>query len=137
MLERQEGSLSLLHAILSAERETKAEISQLQSFPSQEVGVIRKELRGLREKQEQTFQSSPAPSTTSADLLSSHYDNLITLLRDELQLTERKLQLLRERRESEEEVRAQQNKRLARARAIEELESRDPNNFRNQSGRFN
>jgi hypothetical protein len=172
MIERQEGSLSLLHAILSCEQQSRFELAELaavQVFPAQEVAFIRKDLRALRERQEASLpdgkagtgvrdkpQSSKRSVSTSAgtgtgtgtgasnasalsiDLLSEDYDQLLELLREELQLCDRKRSLLRDRRECEEEQRAQQAKRQLRLKAMEDAQARDrdPVNFRNQAGRF-
>lgn len=149
---RQEDSLALLKAILESEREARAAIGGLRNlhvFPAQEVAIVRKDLRQLRDRQEAVLsehceneteemegRGRKAAKAQSVDPVSETYDPLLVLLREELLLCEKKVLLLHDRRIGEEELRVQQSKRLARLRLIEETQARDPANFRNQSLRF-
>eukprot|EP01039_Chlorochromonas_danica_P003333 gene3333-3656_t len=152
MMARQEDSLALLKAILESEREARAAIGGLRNlhvFPAQEVAIVRKDLRQLRDRQEAVLSEHGENETEemesrgqkvtkglSVDPVSETYDPLLVLLREELLLCEKKVSLLHDRRIGEEELRVQQSKRLARLRLIEETQARDPANFRNQSLRF-
>lgn len=56
----------------------------------------------------------------------------MAILSAENKLCERKLLLMACRRQEEEERRALYLKKLARAKAVEDTQARDPANFRNQ-----
>ena len=64
--------------------------------------------------------------------LSSGYDDLVQILSAENKLCERKLLMMGSRRQEEEERRVLYLKKLARAKAQEDNQTRDPANFRNQ-----
>ena len=67
-----------------------------------------------------------------AIMLSSGYDDLVAILSAENKLCERKLLMMGSRRQEEEERRALFMKKIARAKAMEDNQARDPANFRNQ-----
>jgi hypothetical protein len=64
--------------------------------------------------------------------LGTGYDDLVAILSAESKLCERKLLMLGRRRQEEEDRRVLLGKKVARARALEEAQARDPANFRNQ-----
>lgn len=130
---------------------------KLQFFPSQELNQIRREVKQFKEQQEQMLSSAqlvsdqedvavgktgkknPAMNSSSGDTsqgIRDGYDNLVSILQEETQLCEKKLDILSHRRQSEEEARLLLLRKLARMRSIEDQQSKDPTNFRNQSGRF-
>lgn len=65
-------------------------------------------------------------------MLSSGYDDLVQILSAENKLCERKLLMMASRRQEEEERRVLYMKKLARAKAQDDSQTRDPANFRNQ-----
>lgn len=169
ILDRQELSIQLLRSILRIERLITSEIQQFASlkiFPSQELALIRKEIKAFKEHQEEVMQSNEAVKVFSNllndssanserktskrmkrdvsgninhDVLNSmneSYDNLVSILQEEIGLCEQKLILLSKKRENEIEARIIYNKKLAKMKAIEDMQSKDPANFRNQMSRF-
>ena len=65
-------------------------------------------------------------------MLSSGYDDLVQILSAENKLCERKLLMMGSRRQEEEERRVLYLKKLARAKAQDDNQARDPASFRNQ-----
>lgn len=65
-------------------------------------------------------------------MLSSGYDDLVQILSAENKLCERKLLMMGSRRQEEEERRVLYMKKLARVKAQDDTQARDPANFRNQ-----
>jgi hypothetical protein len=144
----------MLQYILASEQLISREIGslmKLQCFPAQELNLIRKEIKQFKDQQEQmlfdaqlvtehvdgvdpTRKSEKLPSKKVSSM--DGYDNLVSILQEESKLCEKKLSLLGQRREYEEEARVQMLRKLAKMKAAEENQSRDPNNFRNQGGRF-
>ena len=104
------------------EKQVDNEVSQLarlSTFPSTELATIRKQFKYLYEQQESGKDSED--------------DQFPLYLRDlELRVTENKLALLRSRRIEDEEARIAYRKKLARLRQLDESQSKDPANFRNQ-----
>lgn len=98
-------------------------LARLNIFPSAELATIRKQFRYLHEQQDSRKDCED--------------DGQFQLyLRDlELRVTENKLALLRSRRIEDEEARIAYKKKVAKLRQLEESQSKDPANFRNQ-GRF-
>jgi hypothetical protein len=113
--------------ILRAEREITLELHLLQKlkiFPSAELVIIKKESKGFREKQEGTCSEIDDDQSLESNTV---------LLENELALTERKLSIIRSRRIDEEEMKLVQKKRVAKAKQIDEIQSKDPLNFKNQT----
>lgn len=160
-VEGQKLSLSILEAILLTEKTIMQEVellADLRAYPSAELVLIRKEVKAFKEQQEQILTKTGAGScgegegarqkdpsgagagagdggATLEDLasgLTSGYDDLVAILSAENKLCERKLLLMACRRQEEEERRALYLKKLARAKAAEEANVRDPASFRNQ-----
>jgi hypothetical protein len=124
----------LLQIILKVEREIVNELHLLMSmkvFPSTELVIIRKEMKAFRER------LGAEKDTTNVD----EGDNTAGIsgeggdasLESELTLAERKLAILRGRRMDEEDIRTLNKKKAARVKQLEESQSRDPLNFKNQS----
>ena len=128
---------------------------KLQFFPGQELNMIRREVKQFKDQQEQLLASanitgeseegsskvaSKKNTAKNADNelqgIREGYDSLVSILQEETQLCERKLDILSNRRQAEEESRLQLLRKLAKMKTIEDQQSRDPSNFRNQSGRF-
>lgn len=157
-LEGQNLSLSILEAILLTEKTIVRELemlTELRAYPSAELVLIRKEVKAFKDQQELILsksgentkldgaqaeaagmdgaQGSGGASTDDlSSMLSSGYDDLVAILSAENKLCERKLMMMACRRQEEEERRALYLKKLARAKAQEDNQSRDPANFRNQ-----
>ena len=74
---------------------------------------------------------SSGSGESGADI-NNGYNDLIKILSIENKLCEHKLLLLNTRKQEEEEKRIIYMKKLARARAVEDNQARDPANFRNQ-----
>lgn len=64
------------------------------------------------------------------------YFDLVEILNLETRLCERKLSVLRMRRQEEEDRKNVQLRKLAKLKEMEDKQSRDPANFRNQANRF-
>ncbi len=122
----------LLSMALRVERETVREIEALSSmsvYPSAEVAIIRKEAKAFRE-------GVAAGLREGATGENSHVvdmENIEMAYEGELSLAEKKLAIIRSRRLDEEENRHLKKKKLARAKQLEESQSRDPLNFKNQT----
>lgn len=161
-LERQNVSLSLLNSILNLECSISHQISgfcEINLFPSTELATIRKEVKAFKEQQETLLSAASAHAAPQAkgiaeavseangghterllttrdrDIDSAGYEDLLRVLDMEHKLSERKLSILTARRKEEDEHRAVVMKKMARAKAMEEMaaeQSKDPANFRNQ-----
>ena len=95
------------------------QLSRLRVFPSMEYATIRKQFKYLREQHEEGKMSND-----------SQFPQYLEDL--EYRVTENKLALLRSRRIEEEEARIAHRKKMAKLRQLEESQSKDPANFRNQ-----
>ena len=160
-LEGQNLSLNILDSILLTEKTILRELemlADLRAYPSAELVLIRKEVKVFKEQQEAILtktesvggkgnavavshrEASSAAVAGGVDAtvedvtsgLTSGYDDLVAILSAENKLCERKLLMMGCRRQEEEERRALYLKKQARVKAIEDNQSRDPANFRNQ-----
>lgn len=75
-------------------------------------------------------------SSSNLQSLTDGYENLISILSEESRLCDKKFMLLNSRREAEEEARLMYMKKMAKMKAAEDNQSKDPHNFKNQGGRF-
>jgi hypothetical protein len=108
--------------MLELERASSEELEalgRLGVFPSSEVAAVKKRFKFLKEQQD-------------LGKASDDVDFPLYLEDLELRVTENKLGLLRACRLQEEESRAAYRKKLAKIKHLEETQSRDPANFRNQ-----
>jgi hypothetical protein len=150
ILNGQQNSLKLLQAILNTERLLTYEVEQysrLNCFPSQELTMIRKEIRQFKDLQSnlisqvegsnEVLRSEKGVSTVdNFHSISEDYSQLISVLSEEQKLSDRKLTILNHRRLSEEEARLAYYRKIQKTKALEEIQSKDPLNFRNQTRRF-
>eukprot|EP00602_Paraphysomonas_sp_CaronLab_P004539 CAMPEP_0185035862 /NCGR_PEP_ID=MMETSP1103-20130426/27935_1 /TAXON_ID=36769 /ORGANISM="Paraphysomonas bandaiensis, Strain Caron Lab Isolate" /LENGTH=866 /DNA_ID=CAMNT_0027573135 /DNA_START=824 /DNA_END=3424 /DNA_ORIENTATION=- len=97
-------------------------LSNMKVFPSSELVIIRREVKACKE--------NAAAASTDIGLSSETAE---ASLESELVLAEKKLDLIRRRRLEEEAARVAHKKKVARSRQLEESQSRDPLNFKNQS----
>jgi hypothetical protein len=122
---------------------------QIHYFPYQEILHLKKEMKAFKERQELYLQqqqgqgegqgsnsSSSLPSSTSSSNAEEMYHQLHTLLIEEVKLMSKKFSLLQQRRVYEEEHYVQQQRKLAKLKAIEERQAQDPAHFSHQSNRF-
>lgn len=129
-LESQQAALQVLQLIARAERDVSAELAAfggadgLRVFPAAEIAQMRRDVRAFKELQEQVLRDASAQAAPQSD-----QTQLLAVLGEEARLSERKLQLLRARRLSEEEARAVLQRRAQRQRQLEEAQARDPANF--------
>lgn len=129
-LESQQAALQVLQLIARAERDVSAELAAfggadgLRVFPAAEIAQMRRDVRAFKELQEQVLRDPSAQAASQSDQA-----QLLAVLGEEARLSERKLQLLRARRLSEEEARAVLHRRAQRQRQLEEAQARDPANF--------
>lgn len=117
-----ESSLKFTQSILETEYQVSEEInklSQLSVYPSTEIAAIKKQFRYFREQQD-------AGKETPDEQFPMYLKDL------ELRVTENKLSVLRGRRMEEEDAKAAYKKKIARLKNIDESQSKDPNNFKNQ-----
>jgi hypothetical protein len=124
-----------LAAILEAERQTSHEIgllAELAVYPSSELAVIRKEYKHLKESEDADQMQAPATREDNPKKAGSgNHESLIV----ELHLSEKKLAILRQRRQEEEDARTALLRKQAKLRAMEESQAKDPQSFRNQRSR--
>jgi hypothetical protein len=154
--------LELLNYIYNSEVLISQEIAafmKLQCFPSQELNAIRRDIKSFKDQQEQMLSNSQYLASSSSEPIESTtqdkrqnkkggdnvenrkekedgYDNLVAILEEESKLCERKLQILGQRREFEEESRLHNLRKAAKMKALEDVQAKDPNSFKNQGGRF-
>lgn len=69
---------------------------------------------------------------TLSSFLSNGYDQLISILTSENKLCERKLIIFNNKRMEEENKKLSYMRKIAKSKQIEEVQSLDPANFRNQ-----
>lgn len=122
------------NSVLSLEQAVSEEIvalTDLKTFPSAELVLIRKEVKAFKDLQEAAGVSTEGLSGAGADGPKAH-ENMMAVADAEQRMCNRKLELLRARRHEEQEARAILMKKIARARALEEAQAKDPANFRNQ-----
>ncbi len=157
----QRLSLELLNYIFNSEQLISHEIvgfQKLQCFPAQELNIIRRDIKSFKDQQEHMLSTShilsgsDVPSDSQLDKRTGKkvndvvdrstvkpgddsYENLVAILEEESKLCERKLQMLSQRREFEEESRLHLMRKMAKLKAMEDTQAKDPNNFKNQGGR--
>lgn len=107
------------------------ELSRMEVYPSHEVAIVKRDLASLRESKDSALYSNGAESSRVNDL--SIYEADVLSLAMEKSLSIRKLALISRRLEEQVEVQSQHRKKLARMKAAEEAQAKDPRNFRNQS----
>jgi hypothetical protein len=155
----QNASIGLLESIYNLERDIGAELAALSEYrvyPSAELAIIRKEVKAFKDHQESVLQqkSGADSSSSSRTKLDSNvqndgerspnrgaegisgYNDLVNILNLENKLCVRKLNILSSRRQEEEDFRTAALRKQAKQRALEDNQSKDPANFRNQNNRF-
>jgi hypothetical protein len=118
-------ALQLNQMICQLERETTIELQTLQElkiFPTAEIAVIKKERKAF-------LDSTALKLDVPGDQEMQQSDNSTE---QELNLSERKLSIIRNRRMEEQELLVNVQKKALKAKQIEEAQARDPANFRNQ-----
>ena len=60
------------------------------------------------------------------------YGTIVELIKTEQTIVERKYNVLATRRNEEQEARAAYIRKIARVKAVEDAQAKDPSNFRNQ-----
>jgi hypothetical protein len=142
-LHSRHTSLQLLQQILQIEKEITNEfflLNKMKIFPSAEIIMIKKETKAYRERW--CVENTPPVGTggaggggTGGGGGGDPFEEILdpNVLENELILSERKLSIIRGRRVDEEETRMVQKKRMVKAKQIEETQSKDPLNFRNQT----
>jgi hypothetical protein len=121
----------LLSMALRMERETVIEIDTLGSmgiYPSAELAIIRKDNKALKEAISTELAQQEGEPLQNIDV-----EKIELAYEGELSVAEKKLAILRGRRLDEEDSRNLKKKKMARAKQLEESQSRDPLNFKNQS----
>ena len=129
-------SAHLIQRLVQIEKEITLEfhlLSKLKIFPSAELIILKKEMKAFREKNQSGDHSSGGPRGMDGE--SDQSNELLDhkALENELYFAEKKLSIIRGRRIDEEETRMAQKKRIAKAKQIDEMQSKDPLNFRNQT----
>lgn len=157
---------STLTSILELEQQSSQVFEKfvhLKYYPNLEIGVIKKDLKLLKDS---IYSKSPSPSkrdtgsarlnklasprntsnspgsispsksVVSEDSVFIEKDNMVKeydYLSHEKFITEKKVAILSSRFQEECQLRAAEIKKLARKKAIEDIQASDPRNFRNQS----
>ena len=135
----------LLIGILETERFITLELkllSDLKIFPSQELLLVRKEMKAFRdkiivgklEKHEKARHESDHIKGEDHQIAGNvpEYDEMIRISSMELLVIEKKLSLFIRRRKDEQEAKSVQSRKNAKNKAMQEVQSRDPSNFTNQ-----
>lgn len=115
---------SALEEILLVERAASDEIEHLSSlrvFPTVELASIRKDIKSLKDIQE-------GGGKGDSEFLAENLSHIEL----EQKFCNRKFTALKTRRLEEEELRAVQMKKLAKLKAMDEAQAKDPANFKNQ-----
>lgn len=140
---------ALLVYILGTEKLISKELRSLfdmKVFPTQELLLIRKDLKAFKEKiantkidhkgneivERRASGQGQGQGQVSHSILDTDFNNSLTNCLSEQLLAERKLNLLTERRKHEEDARISHAKKMARIRAAQKTQSRDPSSFANQ-----
>lgn len=141
--------LRLHFYIQEVEKQISSELkvfTEMKIFPSQEILLIKKDMKAYKEKfmcvklkqRERSGETDNSSKEEEAkNVLSYQSDDRDTeenreLSKTEQLVSERKLYLFTERRRAEEEFRIIHARKVAKARAALELQSKDPSNFMNQ-----
>ena len=138
----------LLTSIFETEKMITGELkllSDLRVFPSQELLLVRKDIKGFKdktvitkidklEKEKIQINRSKEESLQNAKIIKNvpEYEVIIEVSAMEQLVTERKLSLFIERRKDEQEAKVHLSRKNAKSRAMQEVQSRDPSNFTNQ-----
>ena len=139
----------LLLSILETEKQITGELkilSDLKIFPSQELLLVRKDVKAFKDKtiitklekiEKGKYDSSRKDESKKTSGLKvktnvPEYDEIIEISVMEQLITERKYSLFIERRKDEQEASALLSKKVAKNRATQEVQARDPSNFTNQ-----
>jgi hypothetical protein len=151
---------ALLVHILGTEKLISNELrslSEMKVFPAQELLLIRKDLKAFKEKVSNTNSnakvdnngseisegrvslsvseqgtSSNNTNSSSSNIFDVDFTSCLSNCLAEQLLAERKLSLLSERRKQEQEARITHAKKMARIRAAQKAQSKDPSSFANQ-----
>ncbi len=132
-----------LQSILELEKSLTEELQALveyKVFPSVELQLIKKEVKAFKEYQDQQKSEVVAEGADSGTKNGNNaikkvitmYQSLANNSLIEQRVCEKKLTIIRSRRHDEQELRNQYLRKMARLKAMEEKESKDPYNFRNQ-----
>jgi hypothetical protein len=133
-------------------------LSEMKVFPAQELLLIRKDLKAFKEKISSTSTNARVDhegnetsegrvnlgvgeqgsscnnnNNNSSNILEQDFKSSLSNCISEQILAERKLSLLSERRKQEQEARITQAKKMARIRAAQKTQSKDPSSFANQN----
>jgi len=135
-----------LEGILGTETAISDELKRLMDmhvFPAQELTIIKKEVKAFKEGFESAISSDaasvcsavygectagPGNKTQSAKAAEEYAAMIVA----EAKICDRKFNMLRSRRVEEQETRQAAARRNARARAVEEVQAKDPANFSQQ-----
>jgi hypothetical protein len=139
-LANEQANLDLL---LTCERAITTEIATLDQagiYPSAELAIIRKDMKSFRDAQESNSSAGSEldsgkvvkVSASGMDVISGNVAQDMAFSQYELRISEKKLDLLRRRRQDEDETRAAVSRKLARQQALLDKEAKDPRAFRNQ-----
>lgn len=125
-----------LDSIRSLEQAVSNELRQLldmRVYPSAELAAIRKEVRGFRDsfffEDGGAGNNNAGASERGPYLTPKETEEAIQTTSAELRLAEKKLQILRARRNDEALARDAMQRKAARSKAIEALQMSDPTNF--------
>jgi hypothetical protein len=132
---------TIMRNILSTEALVTEQLNQLTEykvFPSVELALARKDNKAYKEYAEELkYQYDKEYRTPSKGRnLVSLYQFLNAAAIVEHKASEKKLSILQARRLEEYEARQSLLRKLAKAKEIQETQSRDPSNFGNQRSRF-
>ena len=142
----QSNDMANLETILDIETTISSELRRLKEmhvFPAQELSLIKKEVKVFKEsfegaiahdaKKEYSavyYEATAVQGSKSSTAKAA--EEYAAMIAAESKVCEKKLHILRMRRGEEQDARQAQARRIARARAVEDSQARDPANFSQQ-----
>ena len=147
-LSSQKTCQAALEGILRTEEAISDELRALAdigSFPSSELAMIKREIKAFKTTYEETIAKAAkcekAMFTQSDDGIRmngnivhmKYHEDYINMIGAEYKLAEKKLAILRSKRQDEHQLKAAQQRRLERKKALHDQQQRDPANFSHQS----
>ena len=127
IINENEAIMNNIHAVESMINEELKAMLDFKIYPTAEISMIRKDIKAFKDFQEEQ-QANFAQSQEEKNLITT-YKVLAITLRNELKVCDKKLSIFRARRVEEVSTRDVLARKIARAKAVEAEQQREPANF--------
>ena len=127
IINENEAIMNNIHAVETMINDELKAMLNFKIYPTSEIAMIRKDIKAFKDFQEEQ-QANFAQSQDEKNLITT-YKVLAITLRNELKVCDKKLSIFRARRNEEVSTREILARKMARAKAVEAEQARDPANF--------